>query len=403
MAIAVVDFGSHKNVSASSATVTLTPAEGNFMLALAGHYWKETSETLTITTPASSYTERVTTTDVNFEVMARAFTDIWTSGDGNDIVAAISGSANRGTVLAVFELSGVAGFDKGSASTTATIAPTGACTVDGSVAYVMFARQSAAEAFGTPTYTKTGTAAGNWTEYSKTQHNGTGIEIYVATAPIDAGETIGCTFSTTASTLDVGGVIAILSPTTSVPPTVAGPSNVYGANRVAESISTDVVVTDGSSATMRVQCTSGKGTVDLVDLDSGVTVSAGARGTTDVTLSGTPAQIEAAALDIEYTGAGDSEEIVDTAVVVTVDDGVNSPVADTFTVTTGKITIEDSTEDGVNAALTALRVTVPTAMSLTMQMFTRDVTGTDTDSTTLTATASQAAAGSLQTSLSLSL
>jgi len=168
------------------------------------------------------------------------------------------------------------------------------------------------------------------------------------------------------------------------PPTITGPgNNTLGAHGAAEAIPCTVVVTDGSTATMRLQCTSGKGTVDLADLDSGVTATAGTRGTNDVTFSGTPAQINNAALDIEYTGAGDSEKLTDTAVVVTIDDGVNSPVSDTFTVTTVRNTIE-GTQAQINAALATLAVTIATSDPITMELFTRDSIGTDTDTSILT-------------------
>jgi len=170
----------------------------------------------------------------------------------------------------------------------------------------------------------------------------------------------------------------------STPPTVVGPgNNTLGAHGDPEPIPCVVTLTDGSTATLRLQCTSGKGTVDLADLDSGVSVSSGSRASADVTFSGTLAQVELAAMDIEYTGAGDSEELVDTAVVVTVDDGVSSPVSDTFTVTTVRNTIT-GTPANVNTALTTLLVRATEVGTVTMKMDSRDAIGTDTDTSVLT-------------------
>lgn len=181
-----------------------------------------------------------------------------------------------------------------------------------------------------------------------------------------------------------GAQIGILA----TPPTITGPGDTtLGAHGTAIATPCTVVVTDGSTATLRLQCTSGKGTVDLTDLDSGVSVSAGTRNTNDVTFSGTPTQVNNAALDIVYTGAGDYEELIDTAVVVTVDDGVNSSVSDTFTVTTVKTTVAADNQADLNATLATLLATMAAVGSNTMTVFIRDTNGTDTETSILTAIA----------------
>jgi len=277
MAITQLGFDTHRNNTTATATVsTLTPGVGDFMLALSGHYWKESGETLTITTPASSYTQQVTTTDVAVEVMCRAHTDTWAASDGNSVVATASLAANRGTCLALWQLSGVSGFDAGSSlvqslSTSVAIPATVGAAANGSKAYLLVVRQSAAEALGTPTYTKTGTAAGAWTEKTKVQFNGIGIEMYVAEAPVEVGETIGCTWSTTASAQDLGGVIVVLTPSTNVEPSLAV-KDFMAAEQVARSgIGITYTDDDNLAGTHSVTVVVDEGTVTMTDL-TGVTV-----------------------------------------------------------------------------------------------------------------------------------
>ena len=189
------------------------------------------------------------------------------------------------------------------------------------------------------------------------------------------------------ATLDASAVVRLAmvavayEEATGTPPTLDDPGDATDvAIGAQENLALTGTVTDGSSTTLRLQCTSGKGTVDLVDLDSGVSVSAGTRETNDVTFTGTPSQVQAALADFAYTGVLAD---VDTGVIVTIDDGINTPVSQTFTITSHVIVVT-GTEANINLALGTLAATNSIVESTSVTLEATDTTArTGSNSSTI--------------------
>jgi hypothetical protein len=254
-------------------------------------------------------------------------------------------------------------------SSTCNIPPTAAVALNGSKAYAMIYRRSAAEAFGTPTYTKAGTMAASWVEHSKTQNNGSGHEIYIAKADVESTETVGLNFSLTSSAKDIGGIIIVISPTVANAPVVSDPGEVVTAIGHAEPIGTLVTVSDPDSnlATIRYQCTEANADI-TVTLDGAATISRGTNGTHDLTVNGTHTELLNTHATAVYTPtiAG-----VDTGVTITAFDGALT-TARTFTITTYYMTVEATSQALLTTAMQSL-----TAENAVVQTSTLTVIGTD--------------------------
>ena len=120
-----------------------------------------------------------------------------------------------------------------------------------------------------------------------------------------------------------------------VTPIVIVPTNDYSMFDGETLPLTDVVTFEGSAnlATVRLQCSAGLA-LDVSNL-SGCTVSAGARESTDMTLSGTTAQLQAASALLTCAASSNGTKTI----TVTVTDTSSQVVSDTFDVVVGATTL----------------------------------------------------------------
>jgi len=363
MAIAEVQSPTGFVSSSSAATVSVTAASpittGSFVVGAGGFYYKQAGNTIDITTPAAmtlAFEESTTNFANMMECRTRAS---WGGGDGDTITTTKTGT-NRLGGACVLEYSGVLGVDGTPVHAQTTTAQNslatgshGSVSTNGSLAIAIFFRQRTAS--GNPT---TFSFTGGFSEILKVQGSvSSATEVIVATLTVNASDTPATTISHTGTASYYVGGIIVLEPVTATPPTVTADATVTTAiytnttGGTAKTLNPTIAITDGTTATLRLRSTSGKGTMDLKDLDSGVTLASGTRGSTDVTFTGTTAQVIAADEDIQYTPTGLG---ADAAVIMTVDDGVNSAVDETITITNYSMTLVTDTQTKLNTALALL-------------------------------------------------
>jgi hypothetical protein len=172
--------------------------------------------------------------------------------------------------------------------------------------------------------------------------------------------------------------------TSATPPTINDPGDAtLAAIGVTEAITLTGTVTDGGSdVTLRLQCTEALGDVDLADLTSGVTVQSGTRGSHDVTFEGTPAEVQAALADFEYTPTASG---ADSGITVTIDDQVNTAVSVTFTITNHYMIVTGADQPDLNASLATILVTNAVAETATFTVKAIDAGGrSDTETANVT-------------------
>ena len=354
MAIAIVQRKLNKQTGSATTQVVMdaSPADGNLMAAAGGHYWFTAGETLNITTPASSYTQRVSHTEADFQIHARGWTDTFAAGDGSTIQMVSSGSADRGGALAVLELSGALGFDVGngaktaSAAATLSVPPTAAVAVNGSLAIFYLIRESSAVAPAIPSYTKTGTAAGSWTELDKIQVNGVNMEIYVATMPVQAGETVGCDFGNMPSNEEMAGIIMVISPNQA--PTVTNPGTVHTGLGFLKPITPVVSDPQSDLSSINLTCTSGKGQWRAT-AQGAATVTGNASD--DVLIAGTHADILATYATATYEPLAQG---TDSAVTITAVNGSALSAFATFSVVAHALVLSAADMPSLNNMLLSL-------------------------------------------------
>jgi hypothetical protein len=213
----------------------------------------------------------------------------------------------------------------------------------------------------------------------KSQIVGSDIEVYVASLAVGASDTPACTLTTTGAGRDQCGFVFVFSPPTGSAPVIVVP----GAQRVEKTTENTILglsVSDveGGDIDMTLTCTSG--TLDVV---SAGTVTTGGLGTSTMTLTGTPTELNTLFTSgITYTQAGK------TADTITVDADDSVPLSadqKTIAITLHDRIITDSTQSAVNAKLAQLGLTHDTVEPVTVTMLSIDEGGrTDSDTAIVT-------------------
>ena len=407
MAISVVQYEAVKTNGAATSTMSWdgNQVDGRLVAVIAGHYWWNTGETYSITTPASSYTQRVTATESNFVIHAAGYTDTFTTGDGDDVTVTYTGSADRGSAICGVELSGADAFDVGSQAVTSgatslTIPATSAVAVDGSIAILGVVRESSAIVPNAPSYTKTGTAASaTWSELKKVQVNGVNMEIYLAVAEgVNSGETIGCTFGNMPASDEMAGIIMVISPVVNSAPTVSDPGTLRAGIGFSKPIGTLVTVadTDSNLSTIRYQCTEANGDI-TVTLSGSATISSGTNSTHDLTVSGTNAEL----LTIHATAVYVPTATGDSTVTITATDDEAASDSQAFTVQGKELYVYADNQTDLNSTLATMTFQNAVAESSTISFGAEaDDTLENTAQTVLTTSVAQGAlVGTLTTNM----
>ena len=122
---------------------------------------------------------------------------------------------------------------------------------------------------------------------------------------------------------------------------------------VAENVFQSVTFTDSTGGNVEADLLCGETLGDLTVTLGGCTVSPGTNGTHTFTILGTIAQVDAALGTLTYTSILAGADTI----TVTLDDTVNTPVADTIGVTNYYMTVVATTQTLLNTALATLTAT----------------------------------------------
>ena len=389
MAIVVEQFGGTKATSsAATASHTASPSitTGRFVICTGGFYYKGTSNTIDITVPAGT-TSAVEESTVTFDTfMDTHYLASWGAGSG-DIITITNSASDKKGVAGYIELSGASALDvvastDGSISQSKSSGTTASVASNGSLAIAIFCRERTAA--GNPS---SFSYSNDFEELFKVTGGGSSTtDLLVATLQVDAGATPSTVISHTGTTSSIVGSIVVISSATATAPSITDPGdNTIAAIGVAEDIGTTVTITDGTTVTCAVSCTEALGDIDCM-LAGVTTVSVGSKPSHTFTLSSTslPNMVTTiGSLTYTPTAAG-----TDSAVTISIDDGVNTAVANTIVVTNFVGTVTASTEADLNLALATLTATNSVVETATLTVKAFDVgqrTGTDTANVVTTA------------------
>lgn len=377
-----------ENGAADGLTFTIsTPTANNLLVIVHGHYWTAATPTQSAST---GFTHHVMAADpTSFRNTINMLSKIATGSEGTSLVITNGGTSqeNSGHVQ---EWSGMEttsytdGFDDDSSNlandVTSQISGSITTTNADDLLIAGFGMETGQGALSNFAYTNSfvqdnvvqGVA-------SQTDHASA-----VASRVVSSTGTYSTTQTHTTACICVG-VIGAFKIATGTPPVVTDPGDAtWAVKGVARAIPITVVYTDGTTVTLRFQCTEAEGD-GTVTLSGSATISAGTNGTHDFTVSGSITDVTATALTYTYTPT--VVESQDTAVVVTANDGVNSPVAQTFTVTLGGLRLTAPDQATMNTQLATVRLTWPDEGSSTVTILSRDTVealeSTDTSAVTV--------------------
>ena len=373
------------DAAAASKSTTLTqPSAGN-KLPVIGGQWTANAGSPDITAP-SGVSEIVTNTVAGN--MGITFWEKTASGSG-ETTYTVTPTTTDPLCIWAGNISGAGALTtSGSANSGATsqdgitVTASGAVAADGSLALAAFVRRGQLNG-GNTSYT----ISSGWTEINKAADGASPAneaEMYVFSKTVNIADgTISCTISGVPSNSQYAAIILVYPPSNNAP-VVTNPGTQIGVKGVARTVAVTVADADSNLTSLRVQSTSGKGTVSCTL--GGASVSAGSLGSHDFTISGTHAQIVAAALTITYTSLLTTGS--DTAVVVTADDGTLND-AETFTVTLCKADLSGGTHADLITTFESMQIEHATAEDVILTATAIDDGGrTGTDTTTITFTSS---------------
>ena len=140
---------------------------------------------------------------------------------------------------------------------------------------------------------------------------------------------------------------------------------------VAETINQNVTYTDGTTVTAVLSCTEALGDL-TVGLSGSAIISVGTNGTHSFTVSGTIADVDASLGDLSYTPVAEGAATI----TISLDDGVNSAVPDTITITSYYMTVVATTQALLNTALATLTATNANVATETLTVLVTDDQGT---------------------------
>ena len=371
------------DVAAASKSVSLTqPAAGN-KLPVIGGQWTANAGSPDVTAP-SGVSEIVTNT-----VAGNLGVTFWekTAAGSSETTYTVTPSTTDPLCIWAGNISGAGALTAyGSANSGATsqdgitVTANAPVAANGSLAIAAFVRRGQLNG-GNTSYT----ISSGWTEINKAADGASPAneaEMYVFSKTVNVADgTISCTISGVPSNSQYAAIILVYPPSNNAP-VVTNPGTQIGVKGVARTIAVTVADADSNLATLRVQCTSGKGTVSCTL--GGASVSAGSLGSADFTLSGTHAQLVAAALTITYTATLTTGS--DTAVIVTASDGSLSD-AETFTVLLAKALVTASNQTDLVTTVASMLVSSASEGAITINLTATDSGGrTGTAQTVLTFT-----------------
>lgn len=372
---------------AISGALSPEPPTGDYVIVCGGQYWNRSSGTLTVTTPSGFTQDQWQHANTN--IATQISHKKWTNGaDGTNIIQTTSETSRPHSLIALHYsglVTDVDAYDVGGKAEytsdlqTKTVTATAPATTAG-LGIAVFSLNSVSGETLTPTYTS------GWTEVASVHSANTGkAEVFVATKAIAASETASCQITHTGTASAISGSIAVYkiaqAPVNTVPVDTLGIFMTSDSATQLSSVSpsTAISVVDAAGlTTCRVYCTSGDLTVVL---SGGVAISAGANGSSDLTLGSGASTAEFNTVLATLTYQGDAG-FHGTDTINVVSTGPNGSATDTFNVINDTRSITLTASVANYASLVAAVASTQMRMDTGSQSATCTVTATDDDALT---------------------